>query len=98
MKVNDHNHNNALNEISDSQGVIEVTGEYTGGMTARGASHEHRDTIPFITSSCSYDENPRLIFLHAQKQVLDPPGSIAYADDGTVGIVLKQVVPCCCSF
>ncbi|MBV9177625.1 MAG: hypothetical protein JO327_03500 [Nitrososphaeraceae archaeon] len=43
MKVNDHNHNNALNEISDSQGVIEVTGEYTGGMTARGASHEHRD-------------------------------------------------------
>jgi hypothetical protein len=45
-----------------------------------------------------YDENPRLIFLYAQKRVLDPPGSIADADDGTVGIVLKQVESCCCSF
>ncbi|MBV9177404.1 MAG: hypothetical protein JO327_13845 [Nitrososphaeraceae archaeon] len=32
-----------LKEISDSQDVMEVTGEYTGGITARGASHEHRD-------------------------------------------------------
>jgi len=32
-----------VKEISDSQDVIEVTGEYTGGITGRGASHEHRD-------------------------------------------------------
>jgi hypothetical protein len=32
-----------LKEIADYQDVIEVTGEYTGGVTARGASHEHRD-------------------------------------------------------
>ena len=29
--------------ISDLEDVVEVTGEYTGGITARGASHEHRD-------------------------------------------------------
>src|ERR1051326_5695255 len=32
-----------VKEISDSQDVIEITGEYTGGITGRGASHEHRD-------------------------------------------------------
>ena len=32
-----------VKEISDSQDVIEVTGEYTGGITGRGALHEHRD-------------------------------------------------------
>ena len=32
-----------VKEISDSQDVIEVTGEYTGGITGRGASPEHRD-------------------------------------------------------
>ena len=29
--------------ISDMEYIVEVTGEYTGGITARGASHEHRD-------------------------------------------------------
>jgi len=29
--------------ISDLEYIVEVTGEYTGGITARGASHEHRD-------------------------------------------------------
>jgi hypothetical protein len=32
-----------LNEISSDTDVLEVTGEYTGGLTGRGASHEHRD-------------------------------------------------------
>lgn len=32
-----------LKEISDLEYVVEVTGEYTDGITARGASHEHRD-------------------------------------------------------
>ena len=32
-----------LKEISNDEDVLEVTGEYTGGITARGASHEHRD-------------------------------------------------------
>jgi hypothetical protein len=30
-----------LKEISDFEYVLEVTGEYTDGITARGASHEH---------------------------------------------------------
>jgi hypothetical protein len=29
--------------ISDLGYIVEVTEEYTGGITARGASHEHRD-------------------------------------------------------
>jgi hypothetical protein len=32
-----------LKEISDLEYIVEVTGEYTGGITARGASHEHLD-------------------------------------------------------
>lgn len=32
-----------LKEISDSDDVLEVTGEYTGGIGAYGASHEHRE-------------------------------------------------------
>jgi hypothetical protein len=32
-----------LKEISDSGDVLEVTGEYTGGIGAYGASHEHRE-------------------------------------------------------
>jgi len=32
-----------LKEISDLEYVVEVTGEYTGGITGRGASHEHLD-------------------------------------------------------
>ncbi len=30
-----------LEEISDSEDVLEVTGEYTGGIGGWGASHEH---------------------------------------------------------
>jgi hypothetical protein len=37
-----------LKEISDSQDVMEVTGEYTGGITGRGASHEHRDMSDYF--------------------------------------------------
>src|SRR5919109_3624674 len=33
----------ALKEISDSEDVIEVTGDYTGSIGGWGASHEHRD-------------------------------------------------------
>ena len=31
-----------LKEMSDSEDVIEVTGEYTGGLAGYGASHEHK--------------------------------------------------------
>jgi hypothetical protein len=34
-----------LKEICDSEDVLEVTGDYTGSITARGASHEHREHI-----------------------------------------------------
>jgi hypothetical protein len=32
----------ALNEICESEDVLEVTGDYTGTLTGRGASHEPR--------------------------------------------------------
>jgi hypothetical protein len=32
-----------LKEISDSDDVLEVTGEFTGGLGSYGASHEHRN-------------------------------------------------------
>jgi hypothetical protein len=32
-----------LHEISDLDYVVEITGEYTGEITGRGVSHEHRD-------------------------------------------------------
>jgi hypothetical protein len=32
-----------LKETSDDEDVVEVTGEYTGSITGRGASHEHMD-------------------------------------------------------
>jgi hypothetical protein len=56
------------------------------------------DLSVVVDCRCSYDENPRLIFLHAEKQVSDPPISIADANDGTVCIVLEQAVSYCCSF
>ena|SRR5438105_5302523 len=31
-----------LKEISDSEDVLEVTGDFTGGLGSYGASHEHR--------------------------------------------------------
>jgi hypothetical protein len=34
-----------LKEISDSEDVLEVTGEYTGGLGSYGASHDHRDRL-----------------------------------------------------
>ena len=33
----------ALKEICDSEYVLEVTGDYTGTLTGRGASHEPRE-------------------------------------------------------
>jgi hypothetical protein len=32
-----------LEKICDYQNVVEVTGDYPGGITGRGASHEQRD-------------------------------------------------------
>ena len=34
-----------LKEISESDDVLEITGDYTGSITARGASHEPRNPI-----------------------------------------------------
>jgi sulfur relay (sulfurtransferase) DsrF/TusC family protein len=45
----------ALKEISDSENVIEVTGDYTGSIGGWGASHEHRDheDLPTYNSQSS---------------------------------------------
>ena len=33
-----------LKELSDLEEVIDIAGDYTGGVTGRGASHEQRGT------------------------------------------------------
>ena len=43
-----------LKEISDFEGVLEIAGEYTGNVTARGASHEHSDHCPLRNPDYSY--------------------------------------------
>jgi hypothetical protein len=43
-----------LKEISDFDGVLEVAGEYTGNITARGASHVHSDHCPLRNPDYSY--------------------------------------------
>jgi hypothetical protein len=48
-----------LNEISQIEGVIEVTGEYTGGIGNYATSYEHRlhDKRRVITAPSSYNES-----------------------------------------
>ena len=43
-----------LKEISDSDDVIEVAGEYTGNITARGSSHVHSDHCPLRNLDYAY--------------------------------------------
>jgi hypothetical protein len=42
-----------LKEISDSD-VLEVAGEYTGNITARGSSHVHSDDCPLRNLDYAY--------------------------------------------
>jgi hypothetical protein len=43
-----------LKEISDSDDVLEVAGEYTGNITARGSSHVHSDQCPLRNLDYDY--------------------------------------------
>ena len=43
-----------LKEISDSADVLEVAGDYTGNITARGSSHVHSDDCPLRTPDYAY--------------------------------------------
>jgi hypothetical protein len=43
-----------LKEISDSDDVLEVAGEYTGNITARGSSHVHSDNCPLRNLDYAY--------------------------------------------
>jgi hypothetical protein len=43
-----------LKEISDSDDVLEVAGDYTGNITARGSSHVHSDNCPIRNSDYAY--------------------------------------------
>src|SRR5438552_10622774 len=43
-----------LKEISDSDDVLEVAGEYTGNITARGSSHVHSDHCPLRNLDYAY--------------------------------------------
>jgi len=43
-----------LKEISDSDDVLEVAGDYTGNITARGSSHVHTDDCPLRNLDYAY--------------------------------------------
>jgi hypothetical protein len=43
-----------LKEISDSADVLEVAGDYTGNITARGSSHVHSDDCPIQDLDYAY--------------------------------------------
>jgi hypothetical protein len=43
-----------LKEISDSNEVLEVAGEFTGNITARGSSHVHSDDCPLRNLDYAY--------------------------------------------
>jgi len=43
-----------LKEISDSDDVLEVAGDYTGTITARGSSHMHSDDCPLRNLDYAY--------------------------------------------
>jgi hypothetical protein len=43
-----------LKEISDSDDVLEVAGDYTGNITARGSSHVHSDDCPLRNLDYAY--------------------------------------------
>ncbi len=51
------NHNltlQTLKEISDSGDVLEVAGDYTENITARGSSHVHSDDCPLRDLDYAY--------------------------------------------
>ena len=58
-----------LKEISDSEDVIEVTGEYTGGLGGYGASHEHKpyDKRRMITTAATATTAPEATASTAKK-------------------------------
>jgi len=43
-----------LKEISDSDDVLEIAGDYTGNITARGSSHVHSDDCPLRNLDYAY--------------------------------------------
>ena len=43
-----------LKEISDSDDVLEIAGDYTGNITARGPSHVHSDDCPLRNLDYAY--------------------------------------------
>ena len=43
-----------LKEISESADVLEVAGDYTGNITARGSSHVHSDDCPLRDLDYAY--------------------------------------------
>jgi hypothetical protein len=59
-----------LKEISDSEDVLEVIGEFIGGLGALGPSHEHSKDARFKIYSI-----PRLGYLHMVKLCPDCIGT-----------------------
>jgi hypothetical protein len=43
-----------IKEISDSDDVLEIAGDYTGNITARGSSHVHSDDCPLRNLDYAY--------------------------------------------
>ena len=57
-----------LREISDSDDILEVAGDYTGNITARGPSHVHSDDCPLRNLDYAYQENRQIISSSNEKQ------------------------------
>lgn len=81
-----------LKEISDSEEVIEVTGEFTGGLGSYGASHEHRPRQErhAETSASSPAGTPQVKARAAKEEpVMRIEGSrnVIYAAVGIIGAI-----------
>jgi hypothetical protein len=59
-----------LKEISDSEDVIEVTGDYTGTLTGLGASHDIRRIDNTITAAGNYRASPQAPVLEKETKAL----------------------------
>jgi hypothetical protein len=72
-----------LKEISDSEDVIEVTGDYTGTLTALGASHDTRRDDNTTITSTNYHMSQQAAILEKETKALgsSQPSSIQAKQD-----------------
>lgn len=77
-----------LKEISDSEDVLEVTGEFTGGLGSYGATHErdHRQRRAEAMRSVTEPERPAQAVEHGARQTAEKKGAYRGAIYAAIGI------------